>query len=48
MKHPFYFATCIITCFFHYRANDRGFSFLGKAFALGGGSGGGRSGLYHK
>lgn len=49
MKHPFYFAMCMLTCFFLYRANDRGWSFLRTAFAGVSSSGSGaRSGLYHK
>lgn len=47
MKHPFYFALSMLTCFFLYRANHHGWSFFGKVFP-GTGSGGGRSGLYHK
>ena len=48
LKHPFYSVFCIATCFFLYRANERGFSFVGKTFATAFGPGGGRSGLYHK
>ena len=48
MKHPLYFISCMLMCFFLYRANDRGWSFLGKVFSGGGSGGGGRSGLYHK
>jgi hypothetical protein len=48
LRHPFYSLLCVATCFFLYRANERGFTFLGKAFATTFGRSAGRPGLYHK
>ena len=48
MRHPFYFLICALTCFYLYRANDRGWSFLGVLFSPLTSGGSSRSGLYHK
>ena len=39
---------CAATCFFLHRANDRGWSFFGKALSTVSGGTLGRPGLYHK